>query len=106
MLAINNIEVVYDNVVLVLKGVSLEVKSTAKQGKFTTIMSNVVFGDGDTRPVRWRLLPAGGGFRVQDVNLKGVWLSISLKERFTTKMKRDKGKFDRLFEELRSAESW
>jgi branched-chain amino acid transport system ATP-binding protein len=34
MLAINNIEVVYDNVILVLKGVSLEVKS----GSITTLL--------------------------------------------------------------------
>ncbi len=34
MLSINNIEVVYDNVILVLKGVSLEVK----QGTITTLL--------------------------------------------------------------------
>ena len=34
MLAINNIEVVYDNVVLVLKGVSLDVH----QGRITTLL--------------------------------------------------------------------
>ncbi|MGE0426246.1 MAG: ATP-binding cassette domain-containing protein, partial [Reyranellaceae bacterium] len=34
MLAVNNIEVVYDNVVLVLKGVSLDVR----QGAITTLL--------------------------------------------------------------------
>ena len=36
MLSINNIEVVYDNIILVLKGVSLEVKS----GSITTLLGD------------------------------------------------------------------
>ena len=88
------------------QGVSLAVKSTSKQGKFTTVISNVMFSDGDAKPVRWRLMPTGSGYRIQDVNVRGVWLSISLKERYTDKMKRGRGDFAPLFEELRSAETW
>ena len=44
MLAINNIEVVYDNVVLVLKGVSLEVK----EGSITTLLGANVAGKSTT----------------------------------------------------------
>ena len=88
------------------KGNEIRVKSTGKQGKFTTVDSEIVFSDGDTKKVKWRLVPAGGGFRVQDVNVRGVWLSLALKDRYTDILKRSKGSFDPLFAELKSAETW
>jgi ABC-type transporter MlaC component len=87
------------------KGADFNVKSSSKQGRFTTIISSIKSGGGDT-PVRWRLVGGGGGFRVHDVNVRGVWLSLALKDRFTDILKRTKGDFGPLFAELRSAETW
>jgi ABC-type transporter MlaC component len=87
------------------RGTELEIISTTKQGKFTVIHS-AIKGKGAREQVRWRLIPSGGGFRVSDVNLKGVWLTISMKDRFNKVLKSSKGDFRPLFAELREAETW
>lgn len=88
------------------RGTELEIKSTATQGKFTVIMSAIKLKGGGREQVRWRLVPAGSGYRISDVNLKGVWMTISMKDRFTKVLKKSKGDFEPLFEELREAETW
>ena len=88
------------------RGTELEITSTTKQGKFTVIQSAIRLKGGGREQVRWRLVPSGGGFRFNDVNVKGVWLTISMKDRFSKVLKGSKGDFDALFAELRSAETW
>lgn len=88
------------------RGTDLEIMSTAKQGKFTVIHSAIKLKGGGREQVRWRLTPSGGAFRVSDVNLKGVWLTISMKDRFTKVLNKSKGDFGPLFDELREAETW
>lgn len=86
------------------RGNALDITSTVQQGKYTVIQSAIV-GSGREQ-VRWRLIPAGGSFRVSDVNIKGVWLTISMKDRFTKVMTKSKGDYNALFDELRQAETW
>lgn len=88
------------------RGTKLEIKSTTQQGKFTVILSAIKLKAGGSEQVRWRLVPAGGAYRINDVNLKGVWLTISMKDRFTKVLNRSKGNFEPLFAELREAETW
>jgi len=87
------------------RGNKLEIISTTQQGKFTVIRSAITGGNGREQ-VRWRLSPSGSGYRVSDVNIKGVWLTISMKDRFSKVLKNSKGDFDPLFAELRQAETW
>ena len=87
------------------RGTELEIVSTTKQGRFTVIQS-VIKGKGGREQVRWRLSSSGGGYRVRDVNLKGVWLTISMKDRFSKVLKSSKGDFGPLFAELKEAETW
>ena len=88
------------------RGSELEITSTTKQGKFTVIVSAIKLKGGGREKIRWRLTPAEGGYRVSDVNLKGVWLTISMKDRFSKVLARSKGDFEALFDELREAETW
>ena len=87
------------------RGNKLDIMSTTKQGKFTVIQSAIT-GGGGREQVKWRLVPSGGGFRVADVNVKGVWLTISMKDRFSKVLKASKGDFEPLFAELRAANTW
>ena len=87
------------------RGNKLDIISTTKQGKFTIIQSAITGGKGREQ-VKWRLVPAGSGYRVADVNIKGVWLTISMKDRFSKVLKSSKGDFEPLFAELREAETW
>jgi ABC-type transporter MlaC component len=88
------------------KGAGFDVKNVAQQGKFTTVIGSVRFKGGDTSPVRWRLVPAAGGFRINDINVRGVWLSLQLKKRYNDILNRSKGDFKPLIEELKSAQTW
>jgi len=88
------------------RGSALDITSTTTQGKYTTIASAIKLKDGGREQVRWRLVPSGGGYKVSDVNLKGVWLTISMKDRFNKVLNKSKGDFDALFSELRQAETW
>ncbi len=85
------------------QGSNIEIDSSNKQGKTTIVNSLVRFKNGSTSQVRWRIL---GGGQVSDINVRGVWLSLQLKKRFTDVLRRSNGDFDALFAELRSAESW
>ena len=87
------------------KGSELDITKTTKQGKFTVILSTIK-GKGSSEPVRWRLTAGGGGYRVDDINIKGVWLTIAMKDRFTKVLKRSNGDFNALFAELREANTW
>lgn len=88
------------------RGTELEIVSTTKQGKFTVIQSAIKQKGGGREQVRWRLTGGGNGFRVADVNIKGVWMTISMKDRFNKVLTKSKGDFDPLFAELREAETW
>lgn len=88
------------------KGSELQIISTSKQGKFITIVSAIRQNGGGREQVRWRLIPAGGGYRISDINVKGVWLTIATKKRFSDVLNRSKGDFGALFAELREAETW
>ena len=88
------------------RGSELEILTSETDGKFTTIKSSIKLREGGRENVRWRLVPQGGGYRVSDVNLKGVWLTISMKQRFKEVLGRSKGDFEPLYAELREAETW
>jgi ABC-type transporter MlaC component len=88
------------------QGSGLEIKSTSNRGKLTEIRSAIVLKRGGREQVRWRLQQAGSGYRITDVNLKGVWLTIAMRDRFTKVLNRSKGDFDPLFAELKEANTW
>ena len=87
------------------KGSDLKIISTSKQGGHIIIVSAIV-GKGNREQVKWRLVAVGGGYKISDINVKGVWLTIATKKRFSDVLKRSKGNFEALFAELRKAESW
>jgi phospholipid transport system substrate-binding protein len=88
------------------KGSDLQIISTSQQGNFTTIVSAIIQNGGGREQVKWRLVPAGGGYKISDINVKGVWLTIATKKRFGDVLNRSKGDFEALFAELREAETW
>jgi phospholipid transport system substrate-binding protein len=88
------------------KGSDLKIISTSKEGKFITIASEIERSGGGSEPVKWRLVPADGGYKISDINVKGVWLTIATKKRFNDVLNRSKGDFEPLFAELREAKTW
>ena len=87
------------------KGSGLKIISTSKDDKFITIVSKIE-GNGGGETVKWRLVAGDGGYRISDINVKGVWLTIATKKRFNDVLNRSKGDFEPLFAELREAKTW
>lgn len=88
------------------KGSDLKIISTSQQGNYITITSAIVQNGGGREQVKWRLIPVGGGYKISDINIKGVWLTIATKKRFSDVLNKSKGDFEALFAELREAETW
>lgn len=88
------------------KGSGLKIISTSKEDKFITIASEIERKGGGREPVKWRLIHADGGYKISDINVKGIWLTIATKKRFNDVLNRSKGDFEPLFAELREAKTW
>jgi phospholipid transport system substrate-binding protein len=88
------------------QGTGPEIRDTAKQGNFVTVNSAILRKSGGRESVRWRLSPGDSGYRVSDVNIKGIWMTISMRKRFNDVLNKSKGDFGPLYAELREAETW
>jgi phospholipid transport system substrate-binding protein len=84
-----------------LAGQKLTVVASSDTGDSTIVRSQVTFGGGRTVPVTWRLVKHGGGYRVFDVNVDGVWLASTQKTNFTAVLKKNGGKISALLDYLR-----
>lgn len=80
----------------------LDIRSSRSQGKAVIIDSSMRFKGGSKSPVKWRVVKAGGGYRVSDVNVRGIWLSLQMREKFVSVLRENKGDFDALLKFLRS----
>lgn len=88
------------------RGTDLKIISDKQEGSYTTIDSAIILKSGGQQKVKWRLVPAGGGYKVSDINVRGVWLTIATKDRFHKVLSSSKGDFDALFAELKEADTW
>jgi ABC-type transporter MlaC component len=88
------------------QGQSLEVQNNVEQGKFTVIDTAIKGGGLGSEKLRWRVTGANGSYRIADLNVKGVWLTISLKKLFADTLHNSGGDFQALYAKLREAENW
>ena len=83
-------------------GARLDVKSSKASGKATIVDSSMKFPGGSSSPIKWRVVKAGSGLRVSDVNVRGVWLSLQMRQQFTTVLKNNRGDFAALLKYLKA----
>jgi phospholipid transport system substrate-binding protein len=88
------------------QGQNLEITNSAEQGKFITVDSIIKGGGLGGEKLRWRVSGSGGNYRIADLNVKGVWLTISMKKLFADTLKSSNGNFKPLYAKLREAETW
>ena len=62
------------------------------------VSGKIVFADGHTANVDWRVQRG----KIIDVNIKGVWLTLQLRDQFTGVLSRNNGNFDALFRFLQT----
>ena len=87
------------------KGRKLTIRNSRKSGKSTIIDSRIDF-PGSSKPVKWRVYQRGNRYNVTDVNIRGIWLSIQMRQKFTQILKRNKGDFTHLLAFLAKYKKW
>ncbi|MGE3831223.1 MAG: phospholipid-binding protein MlaC [Parvibaculaceae bacterium] len=84
-----------------LAGQKLVTTGTKDAGDSVLVRSELQFSGGGGYPVTWRLVKRGGGFRIFDVNVDGVWLASTQKTNFVSVLKKSGGKIEALLDYLR-----
>jgi ABC-type transporter MlaC component len=88
------------------KGQKFIVDGTTSQGKTILVETKIASSKMSNEPIVWRLYGSGGGFKVIDLKIRGVWLSIAMRDAFSRELKKSKGDFEQLYAFLREAETW
>jgi phospholipid transport system substrate-binding protein len=88
------------------RGSEFVVDSVVKQGSFLVVKSKVVKSKISNEQAVWYLSPSGDGFQVVDLSIKGVRLSVAMRDAFSRELKKSKGDFTSLYAFLAEAETW
>lgn len=75
--------------------------STARRPGDVVVTSQVVGGGGAPVRVDWRVIQGGGGWKVVDVNVSGVWLAITEQQDFASTLSNHGGNIQVLIDQLR-----
>ena len=84
-------------------GQRLEITGSKARSSKEILVSSKVHFSGGRAPldVRWRLIKSGGGYKIFDIRVLGIWLAIQQRTEFTSVMKKNNGNFGALLEYLR-----
>ena len=88
------------------KGEQIKIGGSDEQGKFITVDTSIVGSGIGSEKLRWRVVKQGSDYRISDLNIKGVWLTIAMKKLFSDTLKSSNGDFQELYAKLREAEAW
>lgn len=88
------------------KGQSFIVDKSTRQGNAVLVETKISSSKFSNEPIVWRLSPSGSGFKIIDLKIRGVWLSIAMRDAFSRELKKSKGNFEELYAFLREAETW
>lgn len=94
---------VYESRLNAYAGQRLEVTGSVERRPGDVIVSSRVVGrsTGRSGVVQWRVLGAGGVWKVVDVNVGGVWLSIVQQQDFVSTLDNNGGNVDALIAQMR-----
>ncbi len=85
-------------------GESLKVSGSVVRKPGDVIVTSAVVGGAQKQPVpvRWRVLQSGSGWRVVDVEVKGVWLAITEQQDFVSTVDNAGGNINVLIAQLQT----
>ena len=84
-----------------LQGQSLNATGSRNASDSVIVTSSFKAASGRNVPVIWRLVKRGGGFKVFDVNVEGIWLATTQKTNFISVLKQHNGDFNALLAYLK-----
>lgn len=74
-----------------LAGESLEVTGSQEAADSVIVKSLLKYADGRSVAVTWRLVKRGGGYKIFDVNVDGIWLATTQKTNFVSVLNQNNG---------------
>ncbi len=77
------------------------VSSQAKSASNILVRSKVIYASGGSVPVNWRVVKRGGSYKIFDVTVKGVSMTITLRTSFTSHISKNQGKVAALITHLK-----
>ncbi len=84
-----------------LAGKTLTVSGSRSAPDSVIVASRLEEAGGRSIPVLWRVVQRGGGFKIFDVSVDGVWLANTQKTSFTSVLQRNGGSVQALMDHLR-----
>ena len=100
-LVTGHISRVFSNHAAKLRGQSLITTGARERGASVIVTSKMKYPSGKTTKVLWRLVKRGGGYKIFDVNVQGIWLANTQKTNFVSVLKRSGGNINALFQYLK-----
>ena len=82
-----------------LAGTSIVIRGS--QGTGDSVLVKSQLKGGGATSVTWRIVKRGGGYKIFDVNVDGIWLASTQKSTFTSVLKKNKGDIGALLTYLR-----
>lgn len=80
-------------------GTGVDIEKSRKSGKFVLVYSRI--RSAGTKLI-WRVYSTGNKHRITDVNFRGIWLSIRMRDQFVSVLKNHNGDFGALLSYLRT----
>ncbi|WP_170984519.1 MlaC/ttg2D family ABC transporter substrate-binding protein [Rhodoligotrophos defluvii] len=75
-----------------ISGSKLNITGSQSRSDSVIVTSQVEFSDGrPAMPVLWRLVKSGGGYKIFDVNVQGVWLAGLTQQSFVSVISQNNG---------------
>jgi phospholipid transport system substrate-binding protein len=84
-----------------LAGKTLTVSGSRSAPDSVIVASRLEQAGGRSIPVLWRVVQRGGGYKIFDVSVDGVWLANTQKTSFTSVLQRNGGSVQALMDHLR-----
>ncbi len=83
-------------------GSGVKIKASRQSGKFVMVDSAVRMAGGSNTPMRWRLRINDSRPKIADINFRGIWLSLRLRDEFVSVLNKNKGDFGALLIHLQT----
>jgi len=85
-----------------ISGSSLKITGSQGRSDSVVVSSQVEFRDGrPAMPVLWRLVKSGGGYKIFDINVQGVWLAGLTQQSFVSVISQNNGDMNSLISYLK-----
>jgi phospholipid transport system substrate-binding protein len=85
-----------------LAGRTLTVTGSRSASDSVIVSSRLEHSGGRSIPVLWRVVQRGGGYKIFDVQVDGVWLANTQRTSFTSVLQRNNGSVEALMAHLRN----